>query len=879
MQQDQDTSDKLGIQKPVSAQRETSPLIESGFSLSKEDKVLTELDPRFFTQDFDPVQYVLDNLPTNPFKMSDHLQAEIGAMDVAKDIVTSKLAEDIQRNYTTFIQGMNQVQEVDFDLALALIQVKNGRRLLASHKKDLVMSHLELVKLRRNRDRLQTIVDHASNILSCFKQEQDMFTLLQDHDYKRAVDVCIDMKDRYSDLRQFVVLRPILHRMARALPELRKHFDSSLRSLLVAFDAGHYAKLIEAYAALDKQVASSSSQKSYVPVMADVVVRGMDELAREILVALDESTKAAAPSSISSMMDTVLTAYENAAQLLYSYHLMAQWHASPSRPQVDGVDEELLNQLEQNLLKHRSLVWESLQQRMGDMWNRLAWPNDVQMEHVVGLSHATKTFLALGDEFSGAASSNKLRTVWLTKCRVFLSQMQHDSIELMRMMLDTEKWERLSIAIDDSRGILWLLEQRSGYVLTKPDHAVLPNNLLAQFTDGGNPFSPSQRKRFLDVPAMERYTFVDARKDEEDRLIERMLEMDPYLKDPSMDVSPIVDPSAEEIIRFGSKHVVTSSAFSGFLRFCGIYVKLMQQVPLLSDDAWTHLLGLFEFVFYATFCVFCPAANVTRLLARQTPTDLPSDNLRVWILKLQQLYPIAPVQGQGSPGFLELVVAFEALVFQMHVLLTAANAMSTSLDPIRIAMDEARTYVYASVTPASIQASAIPAMIEKASWDVNDMSDKHNEYVVTVVRNCGIFWGSLQGSSVPPEVRDELWGFVVRAIMEALVDGFASVKKCSMEGRALMSMDLIALQNGLDLINHVSNQSQTTMWGRSYVHNFVKAYYYQEPELLAFIAANKNRYRKVHLVSLATNGVCSSLRKPAFKDLMHQIDQIFRTDK
>jgi hypothetical protein len=87
----------------------------------------------------------------------DFLQSQIGIMDVAKDVVTSKLAEDVQRNYTLFIQGMKQVQDVDLDLALALIQVKNGRRLLASAKQDLVMSHLEMVKLRRDRDRLQTV--------------------------------------------------------------------------------------------------------------------------------------------------------------------------------------------------------------------------------------------------------------------------------------------------------------------------------------------------------------------------------------------------------------------------------------------------------------------------------------------------------------------------------------------------------------------------------------------------------------------------------------------------------------------------------------------------------------------------------------------------
>ncbi|RLO05865.1 hypothetical protein DYB28_009558, partial [Aphanomyces astaci] len=131
--------------------------------------------------------------------------------------------------------------------------------------------------------------------------------------------------------------------------------------------------------------------------------------------------------------------------------------------------------------------------------------------------------------------------------------------------------------------------------------------------------------------------------------------------------------------------------------------------------------------------------------------------------------------------------------------------------------------------------------------------------------------GTLQGSAVPVAVRDELWAVVVRAVMEALVDGYANVKKCSAEGRALMSMDLMALQNGLDLINHTVSEHR---WGRAYVHNYIKAYYFQEPELLAFIDANK-----AHLVRLATDGVCGNLRKPAQKDLLHKIEQLYRDAK
>lgn len=60
-------------------------------------------------------------------------------MDVAKDVIVAKLADDVRANHDAFIQGMKQVQEVDLDLVRAQIHVKNGRRLLMSAKNDLII--------------------------------------------------------------------------------------------------------------------------------------------------------------------------------------------------------------------------------------------------------------------------------------------------------------------------------------------------------------------------------------------------------------------------------------------------------------------------------------------------------------------------------------------------------------------------------------------------------------------------------------------------------------------------------------------------------------------------------------------------------------------
>ena len=106
-----------------------------------------------------------------------HLETEIGTMDLKKDIVTSKLAESVQDNYSAFIQGMRQVQEVDLDISHASIHVRcvhlyptlnglitdtllrsNGRRHLESVKQHTIIKHLQIVRKRRNVDRMQMVL-------------------------------------------------------------------------------------------------------------------------------------------------------------------------------------------------------------------------------------------------------------------------------------------------------------------------------------------------------------------------------------------------------------------------------------------------------------------------------------------------------------------------------------------------------------------------------------------------------------------------------------------------------------------------------------------------------------------------------------------------
>ncbi|KAJ0401456.1 hypothetical protein ATCC90586_009866 [Pythium insidiosum] len=190
------------------------------------EDIVSTLDPRFFTESFDATAFMLANLPSTRQEVDHFLQTEISAVDVAKDLVIARLADDVRANQDAFIQGMKQVQDVDLDLVRAQIHVKNGRRLLLSSKTDLVKTSLEIVKLKRNRDRVDSIIDLGSRILQFFDEEERMNDALQQHAFTKAHSESLGFEFSASSLHE--VLSKIPEVVVRCIDDLTRQFIADL---------------------------------------------------------------------------------------------------------------------------------------------------------------------------------------------------------------------------------------------------------------------------------------------------------------------------------------------------------------------------------------------------------------------------------------------------------------------------------------------------------------------------------------------------------------------------------------------------------------------------------------------------------------------------
>jgi len=163
--------------------------------------------------------------------------------------------------------------------------------------------------------------------------------------------------------------------------------------------------------------------------------------------------------------------------------------------------------------------------------------------------------------------------------------------------------------------------------------------------------------------------------------------------------------------------------------------------------------------------------------------------------------------------------------------------------------------------------------------------EEANPYTDEVCGTCRELWEKIKGPEggvvagmgggvyIPQQVQLLIWTEVTQSVMGALLEGFARVERCSTEGRSLMSMDLQAVQGGLDEIQKVR-----PIRGKVHVDNYVKAFYYGEADVMAWIEQNYQSYFFRHMAGLLNAGV-GQKKKRGLRELIIKVASFYAPEE
>jgi hypothetical protein len=158
----------------------------------------------------------------------------------------------------------------------------------------------------------------------------------------------------------------------------------------------------------------------------------------------------------------------------------------------------------------------------------------------------------------------------------------------------------------------------------------------------------------------------------------------------------------------------------------------------------------------------------------------------------------------------------------------------------------------------------LEVMMVGSAWKEQRFSEHCNDYVDAICLRCARIWHNLSSSprKLPAHALLQVWKNTVRCCFRSLLEGFSKVVICSMEGRALMSMDLAtfyagckpdAVENRMQGVFCAPEPPPSVAAAAEYMHHvdaYVKAFYFPEEDLMTWIESNKNEYHLRHMIGL-----------------------------
>jgi len=120
---------------------------------------------------------------------------------------------------------------------------------------------------------------------------------------------------------------------------------------------------------------------------------------------------------------------------------------------------------------------------------------------------------------------------------------------------------------------------------------------------------------------------------------------------------------------------------------------------------------------------------------------------------------------------------------------------------------------------------------------------------------------------LPPEVYNILWDQAIKLCYNTMLEGFATARKCSNEGRALMQLDFRHLQMKMEVLTRLRPLPDASL-----LESYIKAFYLPETALDHFVQQH-TEYEPRHLVSLLQCvGQANKKTRLSLAALMEELD-------
>eukprot|EP00484_Ammonia_sp_Unknown_P007870 CAMPEP_0197080240 /NCGR_PEP_ID=MMETSP1384-20130603/214026_1 /TAXON_ID=29189 /ORGANISM="Ammonia sp." /LENGTH=1132 /DNA_ID=CAMNT_0042519123 /DNA_START=21 /DNA_END=3421 /DNA_ORIENTATION=- len=213
-----------------------------------------------------------------------------------------------------------------------------------------------------------------------------------------------------------------------------------------------------------------------------------------------------------------------------------------------------------------------------------------------------------------------------------------------------------------------------------------------------------------------------------------------------------------------------------------------------------------------------------------------------------------PCSGQLQPGGVDFIQQIENVVLEF------------------------KKYMYRNVPTLLVHLGStdnkdsIISRIHNTNWNMKTLTTEPNGYVSDLIAIFDKIEKVLSSfPTLPKFIHNRLNKEAIIYVEEQLVEAYADCKKCTTEGRALMSLDQSVLKKSYPICKYKHSWEYTT--------NFIQAYYLPQQDLLKWIEQHPEYPLKAHKSFLRVGKATENLKRSQRSEFEAEIEKTYKAAK
>ncbi|PRP80852.1 coiled-coil domain-containing protein [Planoprotostelium fungivorum] len=897
-----------------------------------DEEVLASLPPEIFQENLDVVELIFRSIPKDYGQESDDRKAEDGKKYVAHvdpsmlmdeaylelqlkekerclDAINSKLSNKVMSNYNAFVKGMTQIHELGMDLEQSAAVCKDGRQSLARAKGELIQRVLVILAKNKKKQTFTKILNQLLEIKRILVIETQLKEELSEGNFPGAIALCLECRNLINNCKQFKCVGQLNSGLKQNYEEVQSRLQKSLAEVVRTFEPVSYEKILigfrmsgQSHRVLEKTkmcFTEAVSSNTRDVVIAHLLMNPDNANKLEHLKPLQFAMLCSFMKDGNHFTSCLNTILEVLCDLMFSHYSSIQWHEKyqsihPAPPANEDPSDQQADTSRTGLVEFKTALWEGMQRKVADILSAPA-VKSFKIDEFLKILDSVYKFIDIGEQFS-SKESHALRVSIKDISKTYFESYHKIRMEDLTIMLENEMWQKVPLqkgfSPKDMKDLrmyktapqMWQPSRyrRTANALSSnssaSENASIP--VFAQFKTLGNPFSTTYK-------GASQQTYEDEYSSEEDVSDELMVD-----SVEEEDVSRMRAAKTTSNVEVVGPMMTTTTI--NVARFMGKYGQMMKILEPISFDIFQGIVQIVEYYLATIWLTFGQAEedNIGLLdsklrvaLVKWAKTFIPPNEIiepgvKRTGIRIPKLNAAVDINDANTLyGLAERTVALQSTLFiqdifnyiRPHLQAYLPKSQDQHFIAFCNEMETIPAFIQYMNRYFSAQAMRWDEIIEQITrntkWDPREMPEVPgaNPYVYTIVREWNTFDAKM---GIPKRVQQEIYQAAAKFTMEALVEGYCRIRKCTDPGRIQMNLDITTLRGELEkFVKPVPTD---------FAMNYIKAFYEPEDRIQKW-CKDHPEYTFKQWMAIVTLGAGSNMKwatKDSLVKILTQMDQL-----